>query len=80
MYHYYKKMIYENSQKFSTKFYCEKCDYYANRKSDLIKHFNSKKHNGTYKMIHKNSQLNVNVEKFINFIPGIIVIKKFVII
>tara|TARA_B100000287_G_scaffold389842_1_gene400211 strand:+ start:2349 stop:3233 length:885 start_codon:yes stop_codon:yes gene_type:complete len=41
-------MIHENSQKFSTKFYCEKCDYYANRKSDLQKHFNSKKHNGTY--------------------------------
>ena len=44
-------MVYENSQKFSTKFYCEKCDYYANRKSDLIKHFKSNKHNDT-----KNSQ------------------------
>ena len=44
-------MVYENSQKFSTKFYCEKCDYYANRKSDLLKHFKSNKHNDT-----KNSQ------------------------
>ena len=41
-------MIHENSQKFSTEFYCEKCNYYAKRKSDLLKHFNSKKHNGTY--------------------------------
>ena len=28
-------------------FYCEKCDYKANRNSDLQKHFKSKKHNAT---------------------------------
>ena len=28
-------MIHKKSQKVSTKYYCEKCDYYANRKSDL---------------------------------------------
>ena len=44
-------MVYENSQKFSTKYYCENCNYYANRKSDLLKHFKSNKHNDT-----KNSQ------------------------
>lgn len=36
-----------NSSKFSDKFYCDKCDYYANRISDLNKHFKSKKHNDT---------------------------------
>lgn len=51
-------MVYENSQKISTKFYCEKCHYYANRKSDLLKHFNSKKHNDikNSQMVQKNSQ------------------------
>lgn len=51
-------MTYTNSPKVSTKYYCEKCDYYANRKSDLNKHFKSKKHN-TYKYLqtdlHKKS-------------------------
>ena len=37
----------DNSQQFSDIFYCEKCDYIAKRKSDLNKHFNSKKHNDT---------------------------------
>ena len=37
----------KNSQKFSTFFRCEKCDYNTCRKSDLMKHFNSKKHNDT---------------------------------
>ena len=40
-------MIYKKSQKVSTEYYCEKCDYYANRKSDLNKHFKTKKHNDT---------------------------------
>ena len=40
-------MVHENSQKFSQNFYCIKCDYYANRKSDLQKHYKSKKHNDT---------------------------------
>ena len=44
-------MIYENSQKNLSELYCEKCDYYAKRKSDLIKHFKTKKHNDI-----KNSQ------------------------
>ena len=49
MYHFYKKMIQEKSQKISKKFYCEKCDYYANRKSDLLKHFKTMVHNDTKK-------------------------------
>ena len=40
-------MVHENSQKVSQNFYCIKCDYYANRKSDLQKHYKSKKHNDT---------------------------------
>ena len=36
-----------NSQNFSKCFHCEKCNYYANRKSDLVKHYKSKKHNDT---------------------------------
>ena len=43
-------MTSKNSPKFSTEFYCEKCDYYAKRQSDLNKHFKSKKHN-TYKYL-----------------------------
>ena len=34
-----------NSQNSSIELYCDKCDYVAKRKSDLAKHFNSKKHN-----------------------------------
>ena len=51
-------MISKNSKKHITKFYCEKCDYYAKRKGDLTKHFNSKKHN-QHEMItddYKNSK------------------------
>tara|TARA_Y100000389_G_scaffold78123_1_gene74916 strand:- start:3687 stop:4637 length:951 start_codon:yes stop_codon:yes gene_type:complete len=55
-------MVYENSQKFSTKFYCEKCDYYANRKSDLNKHFNSKKHNDTLKFSNDTPKFSINCE------------------
>ena len=40
-------MIHKSLKKVSTNFYCEKCDYYANRKCDLNKHFKSKKHNDT---------------------------------
>jgi hypothetical protein len=36
-----------NSQNSSIELYCDKCDYVAKRKSDLVKHFNSKKHNDT---------------------------------
>lgn len=38
-------MLTQNSQKISKKFYCKKCDYYANRKSDYNKHLQTKKHN-----------------------------------
>jgi hypothetical protein len=34
----------KHSQKCNTKFFCEKCNYYANRKTDLLKHFKRKKH------------------------------------
>ena len=41
------KMLSKSLKKSHSKFHCKKCDYYANRKSDLQKHFNSKKHNAT---------------------------------
>ena len=47
-------MIIKNSPKFSKKFCCEKCNYYANRISDLNKHYKSKKHNA------KNANINAN--------------------
>ena len=37
----------KNSLNFSKCFFCEKCNYNANRKSDLLKHYKSKKHNDT---------------------------------
>ena len=37
----------KNSQKILKKFECKKCDYICSRKSDLNKHFKSKKHNTT---------------------------------
>ena len=36
----------QNSQKLSTKFLCNKCDYICFRKSDFIKHLATDKHNG----------------------------------
>ena len=36
----------QNSQKLSTKFLCEKCDYLCFRKSDFVKHNTTDKHNG----------------------------------
>ena len=41
------KMLLKTLKNSQPIFYCEKCDYSANRKSDLQKHFNSKKHNAT---------------------------------
>ena len=41
------KMLSKSLKKSHSKFHCKKCDYYANRNSDLQKHFNSKKHNAT---------------------------------
>ena len=38
-------MIINNSSKLSNNFYCEKCDYYANRKGDYNKHLQTLKHN-----------------------------------
>ena len=38
-------MTTKSLKKVSTKYYCEKCDYYANRLSDLKKHYKTKKHN-----------------------------------
>lgn len=37
-------MVSKLSTKISDILYCEKCDYYAKRKSDLIKHFKTNKH------------------------------------
>ena len=49
------KKVSKNSPKI---YYCEKCDYYAKRKSDLNKHFKSKKHNAINAIsnANKNSQ------------------------
>ncbi len=54
MYHKYIKMDTNNSQNDTynspnllNNLYCKKCNYYAKRKSDLHKHFKSKKHNDT---------------------------------
>ena len=52
-------MLTENSNK---KFYCESCDYYAKRKGDLKKHFNSKKHNAS-KLLVKNSKFKCDCGK-----------------
>ena len=41
------KMLSKSLKKSHSNFHCKKCDYYANRNSDLQKHFNSKKHNAT---------------------------------
>lgn len=38
----------EISQNSHNNFSCEKCNYYAKRKSDLNKHYKSKKHNDTF--------------------------------
>jgi hypothetical protein len=51
----YEKMVYKtlkNSQNF---LYCEKCNYYAKRKTDFQKHLETKKHNDT-KMIQNDTQ------------------------
>jgi len=37
----------QNSHSSNIKYYCEKCDYETFRKSDLQKHFKSRKHNTT---------------------------------
>lgn len=49
-------MIHKILKKVSKKYYCEKCDYYANRKSDLNKHFKSKKHNDTNDTLNDTSK------------------------
>lgn len=59
-------MVYENSQNFSTKFYCEKCDYYAKRKSDLKKHFNSIKHNGIQKFSNDTTKFSNDMQNSLN--------------
>ena len=43
----YIKNTTKNSHKILKKFECKKCDYICSRKSDLNKHFKSKKHNTT---------------------------------
>ena len=45
------------SQKFSYIFRCEKCDYSTCRKSDMTKHYKSKKHIGTYEGTPKLSNM-----------------------
>ena len=45
-------MLTKNSNQ---KYYCVNCDYYAKRKGDLKKHFNSKKHNANF-MLTENSK------------------------
>jgi hypothetical protein len=41
-------MIHKKSPKVASKYYCEKCDYYSNKKSDFNKHCLTIKHNGTF--------------------------------
>ena len=38
-------MLYKIPKNSNKNLYCEKCDYYANRKGDFKKHLQSKKHN-----------------------------------
>ena len=40
-------MIQNNPLLFAKKFYCEKCNYCSNKKSDYNKHLQSKKHKDT---------------------------------
>ena len=39
-------MVYKKFQKVPNEYYCEKCDYYTNRKSQFERHIQTKKHNG----------------------------------
>ena len=66
-------MVSKNSQKFSGKFYCEKCDYTSSRKSDFNKHLQSKKHNDKNDNIDDNKKLSYNCDcgKKYNFLSGL---------
>lgn len=57
MYHYNIKIDMQISQKVSDIFRCEKCDYVTCRKSDMAKHFKSKKHTGTHEGTPKLSNM-----------------------
>jgi hypothetical protein len=68
-----REMVSKNSQKFSEKFYCEKCDYTSLRKSDYNKHLQSKKHNDNNDNIDDNKKLSYNCDcgKKYNFLSGL---------
>ena len=53
----FKNMASENSQKFSKKFRCEKCDYSSVRSSDFKKHLQSKRHNDNKMVTNDNKML-----------------------
>ena len=40
-------MIQKNAEKNANKFFCEKCDFYSNNKTDYKRHLKTKKHNDT---------------------------------
>ena len=66
-------MVSKNSQKFSGKFYCEKCDYTSSRKNDYNKHLQSKKHNDNNDNIDDNKKFSYNCDcgKKYNFLSGL---------
>jgi hypothetical protein len=68
-----REMVSKNSQKFSGKFYCEKCDYTSSRKNDYNKHLQSKKHNDNNDNIDDNKKLSYNCDcgKKYNFLSGL---------
>jgi hypothetical protein len=68
-----REMVSKNSQKFSGKFYCEKCDYTSSRKNDYNKHLQSKKHNDNNDNIDDNKKFSYNCDcgKKYNFLSGL---------
>ena len=66
-------MVKKSLKKVSKIYYCDKCDYYANRKSDLNKHFKSKKHNGINGISNGNEKISFSCEcgKVYKYQPGL---------
>lgn len=57
-------MTYKSTKKVLCKFYCDVCDYYTTNKSNLNKHFKTRKHNDlqmTYKKYYHNSHKSTNL-------------------
>lgn len=57
-------MTYKSTKKVLTKFYCDVCDYYTTNKSNLNKHFKTRKHNDlqmTYKKYYPKSHVSTNL-------------------